>query len=197
MVVRMLAQVFGGLDEFIWRFWADLDIAWVHSTARVVSGFGTQAVLLPAAVFAGIALWVGSRRLIPAFAPWIAVQVDAVLVSRLKSGFDVARPPLAEMVRPVRNAAFPSGHAANTTALVVAVAVVVAATGTRSTRSRAWLLAVVTALAVGWSRLALNVHWFSDVVGGWALGALVGMVVARALLWPGNRRARTRNDVPE
>ena len=190
----MLAQVFGGLDETIWRFWADLDVAWVHSLARSVTQLGTEAVLLPVAVVAGVAIWISSRRIVPAFAPWIAVQVDALLVSRLKSGFDVVRPPLAEMVRPVRNAAFPSGHAANTTALVVAVAVVVGATGSAAVRSRTRSVGLVVALAVGWSRLALNVHWFSDVVGGWVLGAAVGTIVARLLLLPGRRRLLAGSD---
>lgn len=192
----MLAQVFGGLDETIWRWWADLDVAWVHTLARAVSQTGTQAVLLPAAVFAGIAVWVASRRVLPAFAPWIAVQVDAVLVARLKSGLDIARPPLEQMVRPVRSPAFPSGHTANTTALLVAVAVVVAATGSAGTRSRVRLLALVGAVAMGWSRLALNVHWFSDVVGGWVLGAVVGTVIARLLMWPGGRKGRANGAEP-
>ena len=189
----MFAQVFGGLDESIWRFWADLDVAWVHSLARFVSGAGTQAVLLPAAIFAGIAVWVGSRRILPAAAPWLAVQADALLVARMKGWFGVERPPVAEMVRPVHNAAFPSGHAANTTALLVAVAVVVGATAPAHVGRRTRALAVVGAAAVGWSRLALNVHWFSDVVGGWALGVLVGWTVARALLIPGSGRLRHRD----
>lgn len=184
----MVAQVFGGLDEAVWRFWAGLDLAWVHSAARVVSGLGTQTVLLPAAVFAGIAVWIGTRRVLPALAPWLAVQIDAILVSRLKVAFDVERPPRDQMVRVVRSAAFPSGHAANTTALLVAVAVVVGATGNRDARARAVILAVVGSLAMGWSRLALNVHWLSDVVGGTVIGALVGFGAARLMLWPGGRR---------
>jgi undecaprenyl-diphosphatase len=34
-----------------------------------------------------------------------------------------------------------------------------------------WSAAVVLAAAVGWSRWWLGVHWPTDVLGGWAVGA--------------------------
>lgn len=36
-----------------------------------------------------------------------------------------------------------------------------------------WALAVTSVLGVGYTRVALGVHWVSDVVGGWLLGLVV------------------------
>jgi membrane-associated phospholipid phosphatase len=35
------------------------------------------------------------------------------------------------------------------------------------------VLCILIAIAIGLSRLVLNVHWFSDVVGGWSLGLFI------------------------
>jgi hypothetical protein len=51
----------------------------------------------------------------------------------------------------------------------------------RSRRARAWLLsaAVVVVLLVGASRVYLGAHWFTDVLGGYALGgAWLALVLA-------------------
>lgn len=43
----------------------------------------------------------------------------------------------------------------------------------RGWRPAAWALAVSAVLGVGGTRVALGVHWVSDVVGGWLLGLAV------------------------
>lgn len=40
----------------------------------------------------------------------------------------------------------------------------------RAWRALPWALAVLTVVGVGYTRVALGVHWVSDVVGGWLLG---------------------------
>lgn len=67
-------------------------------------------------------------------------------------------------------AAFPSGHAAAGAASLGAAAVLIAEW--LPSRHRAWLYVLVVAggVAVGLSRIALNVHYVTDVVVGWCLG---------------------------
>jgi undecaprenyl-diphosphatase len=53
------------------------------------------------------------------------------------------------------------------------LAALFAATATRwSTKRAAWSAAVLVTALVGVSRLYLGAHWLTDVLGGWALGAL-------------------------
>jgi undecaprenyl-diphosphatase len=68
---------------------------------------------------------------------------------------------------------FPSGHAASTAALVGALVLVA-----RMRRSRILTAAVgsLVLIVVGFSRLAIGVHYPSDIVGGWLWTAsLVGI----------------------
>jgi len=67
--------------------------------------------------------------------------------------------------------AFPSGHAAAATALFLTMALL-AAKGERRLGSRRVIIGagLAIALLVGWSRVYLGVHYFSDVIGGMLLG---------------------------
>lgn len=75
---------------------------------------------------------------------------------------------------PVQGRSFPSGHAANN----MAVAIVLLCLYPR----RGWLYLPV-ALLIGYSRIYTGSHWPTDVLGGWALGALGGWLAVRALEW--------------
>lgn len=74
--------------------------------------------------------------------------------------------------------AFPSGHAAAATALYLTMALL-AAKGERRLGPRRVIIGagLAIALLVGWSRVYLGVHYFSDVIGGMLLGA-AGTVAA-------------------
>jgi undecaprenyl-diphosphatase len=92
-------------------------------------------------------------------------------VALLKDAFDRPRPDLGSAVALPGSASFPSGHAAAGAASLGALAVVVSGwIGTR--RARVWLgtVALVAGVGVGLSRVALGVHYVSDVLAGWCLG---------------------------
>jgi undecaprenyl-diphosphatase len=94
-----------------------------------------------------------------------------VLVAVLKTVFDRPRPDIDPVVRLPASASFPSGHAASAVvAAGVVVALLGAAGGARSRRHRALAAATLTVFAIGLSRVALGVHYVSDVVAGWCLG---------------------------
>lgn len=74
------------------------------------------------------------------------------------------RPPLSGQLDLVASWSFPSAHAANTMLTLLALALLL------PRRRLAVSLAVLTAVAMGWSRIALGVHWPGDVLGGLGFG---------------------------
>jgi membrane-associated phospholipid phosphatase len=67
---------------------------------------------------------------------------------------------------------FPSGHALETTAAWLAFLTLLLPVLTVTWRRVAIAVAAVFLVLVGYSRVALNVHYPSDVLAGWALGYL-------------------------
>jgi len=66
---------------------------------------------------------------------------------------------------------FPSGHAMTSVIVYGALLTIVLPGLGRRWRIPATTLAILLPLAMGFSRLSLGVHWASDIVGGWLLGA--------------------------
>ncbi|WP_326645638.1 phosphatase PAP2 family protein [Streptosporangium sp. NBC_01755] len=85
-----------------------------------------------------------------------------------------ARPDLPDPVASAPGAAFPSGHAMGA-ALGACILVLILLPFLRSPASRivAWIVAAVVVVFVAYSRVALGVHWTSDVIAGVALGVVV------------------------
>ena len=172
------------LDQSVWQFFVDHGSSQVHSIARFVTSFGVLGVQLPVAVVVGVLVWVRSCSVTAAIAPWLSVVVCGQIVSVLKKSTDIARPPVGFQVAQIRNPSFPSGHAANTTALIVSVVLVVWCATNLSRRTKMWVSiggAVIIA-AMGLTRIVLNVHWLSDVLAGWCIGAAVGLAITGLLL---------------
>jgi len=172
------------VDQSVWQFFVDHGSIRVHSIARFITSFGVLGVLLPVAVVVGVAIWVRSRSVTAAIAPWLSVVVCGQIVSVWKKSTDIARPPVEFQVAQIRNPSFPSGHAGNTTALIVSVVLVVWCISEMSRRTKMLvsISGAVIVTAMGLTRLVLNVHWLSDVLAGWCIGAAVGLAVTRLLL---------------
>ncbi|GGO91073.1 phosphatase PAP2 family protein [Wenjunlia tyrosinilytica] len=116
----------------------------------------------------------GATRL----AAWVAASALAGLVvqSAVKAAVGRARPHLPHPVDSAANGSFPSGHAmtaAVTCTLLVWLVALTAPSGRRSWSAVAAALAAVSILGVGFTRMFLGVHWFSDVLAGWLLGGAV------------------------
>jgi undecaprenyl-diphosphatase len=144
--------------------------------ARIVTRLGEWWVHLLAGALA--AIWLALRRrrreallLIALFAG------ERLLVSLLKLWFDRARPDPAGHEVAVHTMAFPSGHAANAMTLGLAFALVLPATP--QGRRAALPFGLAFAFLVGATRPILGVHWPSDVLGGWILGALWVLLLLR------------------
>jgi len=98
----------------------------------------------------------------------LMVASGMLLVGVVKAVVARPRPDLLPHLDIVASASFPSAHAASNMILWLAIALL-----PRRGAARGWILAGALALAVaiGASRVVLAVHWPSDVIAGWLLGA--------------------------
>lgn len=132
-------------------------------------------------LFGACVLLARRRRFIELGALVAAGVTLAITVQLAKAGFNRPRPP--GPLAGAEGAAFPSGHAAYST-VWVAAALVLARSVPGLVKDAALVGgALLIAVGIGASRVYLRVHYWSDVAGGWALGALIlGAAVAVALV---------------
>lgn len=139
--------------------------------ARALDLVGGAYVLVPLVLVATLVLW--RRRHRDAVFFGLATLGAFGLVVLAKVVFERTRPDLFAALVPADGYSFPSGHTVASTAVALASFFVVR----RNTSRRAFLpwlvlaLGAVFALAVGLSRVYLQVHYPSDVVAAWALSA--------------------------
>lgn len=147
--------------------------------AKLVTNLGSAALLIPAAILIGVALWLYGARLIVAAAPAVALGIAGAFAGLGKVLIGRTRPPAALHLVSESDASFPSGHSTDSAALYLTVGLVLAVIMFR--RPVARVLSVATGLAVagiiGLSRLELGVHWPTDVIVGWALGTTTALAV--------------------
>jgi undecaprenyl-diphosphatase len=144
--------------------------------ARFLTDFGAWwAVLLAGG--AGAALLALRRQWRRALALAAIVVTQRFVVEALKLAFDRARPDPAGHLVGVNSLSFPSGHAAN--GMVIGLGLALLLPMSARARPAAVAAGLLFALAIGGTRLVLGVHWPSDVVGGWSLGALWTLLLVR------------------
>lgn len=149
---------------------------WVE-VMRDLTGLGGVAVLTLLTILCAGYLVVTQSRL-KALLLVVAVSTGSIGVSLLKAQFERSRPDpqFAQFV--LSGMSFPSGHAAMSTVVYLTLGALLANARTRRVE-QIYLaaMAILIAILVGISRVFLGVHWATDVVAGWAIGA------AWALLW--------------
>ncbi len=84
----------------------------------------------------------------------------------------LAHRPRPPTMLPTPQTSFPSGHALETMAALLALLVVVLPMMSRAMSRVAITASVLILVLVGVSRVTLNVHYPSDVLAGWSLGYL-------------------------
>ncbi len=145
-----------------------LRAAWLTSVAKVVTAFGSSAVVLPLAAIAAGAL--AARRRWAELGVLVAGMATIVLgFHGLKAAVDRPRP--AGGLVGFSGSSFPSGHAAYSTFYVWLAVTIVMRLRPGMARAAALVGAGIALTAlVGLSRVYLGVHYMSDVSAGWALG---------------------------
>lgn len=114
----------------------------------------------------------------------VAATVGAWFVDNaLKALVDRERPPLAEPLASASGASFPSGHAMTSAAAFGALLIVVLPLVPAAKRGLVVGAAIALVVAIGVTRVALGVHWPTDVLGGW-VGGVAWLLACRATLRP-------------
>ncbi len=145
---------------------------WLQHTATDLTSLGGRSVLTTLVVLiAGFLFLSGRRR--TAMLVLLSSIGAALLSTGLKVLFARPRPDLVEHLVGVSTPSFPSGHALLSAAIYLTLGALLAREFPQPALRRYFLMAAATlALLIGLSRVYLGVHWPSDVLAGWCIGAL-------------------------
>jgi len=141
---------------------------WPVPVLLLATTIGAAIVRLPVAAACAAAIgWAGDRR----GAAMIAASTIGILIGNagLKLIVGRARPELLPHLAVETSLSFPSGHASNAAAVYLAVGWVLVRDGARAAIVWPWMIALVATIGV--SRVVLGVHWPTDVIAGWCVGA--------------------------
>ena len=157
--------------------------AWLEEAARDITSLGSYAVL-GIIFFAVIAYLLLMKR--RAAALWVAASVGGgVLLSNvLKHSFDRPRPELVAHSVRVFTSSFPSGHAMLSAVTFLTLGVLLASIH-NSWRVKVFFLgiAIFLTVIVGVTRVYLGVHYPTDVLAGWCVGAGWAAICWTAFHW--------------
>lgn len=156
---------------------------WLPGTMRDFTALGSTGVVTLIVIIAWLFL-IMTRKHHAAFFVIFAVVGGSLLNNLLKIGFARPRPDIVAHGTEVFTASFPSGHS-------MMSAVVYLTLGTLLARSQQdpqvkiliFSVCVLLTLLIGFSRVYLGVHWPTDVLAGWTLGAGWALLSWMLMLW--------------
>lgn len=155
-----LASLHGiGIKHPSWvRFWEVVCTVFGPTAFRVLGALAVVVVVVKRHLRAAVFLMVSVQF------SWFVARVAKDLVHRPR--------PVTALVH-ASSSSFPSAHAVEVMVGALALlTVLLPMISRRLLRVAAVVAGAVIVLAVGFGRVALNVHYPSDVLGGWALGYL-------------------------
>lgn len=175
--------------------WASTPLTYVM---RGVTQLGSPAcVITVGLLFVWRLIVLGRRRAAVIF---IAAAVGAEALDQiLKVVLRRERPEVFFGLTQPGSYSFPSGHSVMSACFYgVMAAILTTRMKSRALRLVIWTAAILLALAVGFSRVYLGVHYPTDVLAGYAAAAIwVGTVRAGYEIWLRKRTKRTAKADPE
>lgn len=157
--------------------------AWLEEYVRDITALGSAAVLTVFTLLLLIYLLI-SRRYRHALLVLVAVWGGTVLSSLLKMSYGRERPSVVPHLTNISQASFPSGHAMLSSVVYLTLGALLAQAASRR-REHIFFInaALVLALLVGLSRMALGVHYPSDVLAGWSAGTAWALLCWTTAWW--------------
>lgn len=157
---------------------------WFEEMMRDVTALGGFTFLTLFVVIAAAALaFYRKRRQAVVLA--VSIVLATLANDALKQVFERARPEVVAHGSYVYTHSFPSGHSMLSAATFLTTAAILSSLQTRR-RAKVFIftIAILVTAAVGFSRVYLGVHWPTDVLGGWTLGAAWALLARLVLgLW--------------
>ena len=158
--------------------------AWLHKGMVDITALGGVTVLTVITALAAGYL-IASRKRATALFLVAAIAGGGIASTLLKLVFSRPRPDVVEHLVMVDSASFPSAHAMNSAITFLTIGALLARTEKdRGVRIYLIAAAIALTLAIGSSRVYLGVHWPTDVIAGWTVGAawaLLCSAIARIL----------------
>ena len=156
-----------------WLIWLMQGISWI--------GGGAQRYIIVAILTLALWRWWGWGS---ALAMGITTLIAALTSDVMKYFFARVRPEFVAQLDPITSPAFPSGHANNAAVVYILFIMLVP-----QARHPLWqLAAAMMILLTGVSRIMLGVHWPTDVLGGWMLGASFALMAGALIAYRQHQR---------
>jgi membrane-associated phospholipid phosphatase len=193
IAINITNQEAVALDTFANPFLHSIASPVLDGVMNAITSLGSGPVLGLLFVLVAGALLVRGNRAEALFLA-VAIGGSVALNGTLKVAVERPRPVLP-WAHVLPDYSFPSGHTMNSLVFYLAVALIVWATFGKRPGALAVALALVIAVAIGFSRIYLGYHYLSDVVGGLAAGIAWLLVVALAFetiprSWARRQRAK-------
>ena len=186
VVVRRVAFI-QHIDNSVAAWGYDHRSGWSTSGLHAITDLGSIQVVV------GLAVVLVLVELLRRGSRWSFLFLLVVLVGEelaqhgVKDVVDRLRPTLVPAAAKL-GPSFPSGHSATAAAFYAAAALIIGRALRRPARHAVIAAAVAIAVGVAASRVLLDLHWLSDVIGGLALGwawfAICAIVFGGRLLRP-------------
>lgn len=160
-VAAVMGLRVGQSPDFAIQFWSS--VSWIGG------GWRRYVLVILVAIFVAM-----RRNRLSGVLLALTVLCSNLASDSLKMLFAHPRPQIVPHLDHAGSFAFPSGHTTSAAALWIMLALIVPTPHRKAALAAAGLFA----LFMGWSRVMVGVHWPSDVIGGWLLGAAFAVLGA-------------------
>lgn len=164
------------MDVEVLQWMVEHRAAWATTVFWVITTLGNTAWMFAWATAGCVALLTSGRRSDAAMVAgamltgWGVMALTKLLIER-------TRPDVPDRLVVIESYSFPSGHAMmSALAATLAIAVMLRSHTRWLHRPALLSVPVFLSLLIGFSRIYLGAHWVTDVLAGWALGAVWGLL---------------------
>lgn len=173
IIIGINNNAFVKIDGDISSFVISHRISWLTSISSI-SGVLFDPIWISLIIFlVGCSLWFLNKKSESLFLISISICAGA-LIFLLKHLFTRARPTIQFLAE--TGYSFPSGHALISVILFGCLIYFGLRIRDNSTRLAVLLVSIFGIILLGLTRIYLNVHWISDILGGYSIGATILLV---------------------